>query len=334
MDFSPALEQLTAMVNTAIALLPNIVIGLLIFWLAWLLARVLKGLVWRFTVERRRQRTLGLALGRITFGGVLLLGALLALTIIVPSFSPGDLIGALGISGVIIGFAFRDIFQNFLAGLIILFTEPFRIEDQIVYQGFEGTVEDIQTRATAIRTYDGRRVLIPNAELFTHAVTVNTAFDRRRLEYNLGIGYGDNIGHARVLILQAIRGVDGVLLDPPPDVLVVGLAESSVTIRVRWWIQPPRRADALDLQDRVLQTIKETLSAHGIDLPFPTYQVLFHDQTEETDGDRARQREGWPAGQTAVPRSRSIASVLTHSPGNENVRDRRAPGQRQEERQR
>ena len=72
-------------------------------------------------------------------------------------------------------------------------------------------MEDIQTRATTIKTYDGRRVIIPNAELFTNAVTVNTAYDRRRLQYDVGIGYGDDIARTRELMLEAMREVDGVL---------------------------------------------------------------------------------------------------------------------------
>lgn len=235
------------------------------------------------------------------------------------------MISALGIGGIVVGFAFRDIAQNFLAGIIILLTEPFRIDDQIVYKEFEGTVEDIQVRATTIRTYDGRRVVIPNAELFTNAVTVNTAFEKRRLQYDVGIGYGDDIGQARQLILQAIGGVDGVLSDPAPDALVVNLAESTVNIRARWWIQPPRRADALDLQDRVLQAIKERLTANGIDLPFPTQQMLFHDQTEESDGDRRRQREGWPAGKGDVPGARSVAAA-SGGLADSGARDGRANG--------
>ena len=111
---------------------------------------------------------------------------------------------------------------------------PFRISDQIKYKGFEGTVEDIQTRATIIKTYDGRRVIIPNAELFTNAVTVNTAYDKRRLQYNVGIGYGDDIARARELMLEAMREVDGVLSYPEPEALVMDLAESSVNIRARW----------------------------------------------------------------------------------------------------
>jgi len=91
--------------------------------------------------------------------------------------------------------------------------EPFRLDDQIVFKEFEGTVENIQTRATTIRTYDGRRIVIPNSELFTNSVTVNTAFENRRLEYDV-IGYGDDIDLAKQLMLEAIHSVNGVLKDP------------------------------------------------------------------------------------------------------------------------
>lgn len=91
---------------------------------------------------------------------------------------------------------------------------------------------------------------------------------------------------------------------------MVELAESSVKIRARWWIKPPRRADALDSQDKVIIAIKNQLIVNGIDLPYPTRQILFHDQTEDTDGDRSRQREGWPAGNQEVPKPRSIGGSL------------------------
>jgi hypothetical protein len=138
----------------------------------------------------------------------------------------------------------------------------------------------------------------------------NTAFENRRLEYDIGIGYGDDIDRAKQLIKEAIASVDGVLKNPSPDALVVALAESTVNIRARWWISPPRRMDALDTQDKVLTAIKKKLVANGIDLPFPTQQILFHDQTEETDGDRLRQREGWPGGSQDVPKPRSIGGSL------------------------
>ena len=191
-------------------------------------------------------------------------------------------------------FAFKDILQNFLAGILILLTEPFKLDDQIIFNDYEGTVEHIQTRATTIRTYDGRRVVIPNAELFTNAVTVNTAYDRRRLEYDIGIGYGDDIAQAKEIILNTLNSRSDVIKDPAPEALVVDLADSTVNIRARWWIEPPRQADMVASRDWVLENVCNQLVAAGIDLPFPTQQVLFHDQTEETDGNRAKQREGWP----------------------------------------
>lgn len=309
-EWSAMWERFQGMLNGFIALLPNIVLALIVFILFLWIGGTVKGLVKRLTRNRRQARNLGMVLGRLAQGTIILIGLFVALSIIIPSFKAGDLVQLLGISGVAIGFAFRDILQNFLAGILILLTEPFEIDDQIVFKNFEGTVENIQTRATTIRTYDGRRIVIPNSELFTNSVTVNTAFEKRRLEYDVGIGYGDDIDRAKQLILEAMHEIDDVLQDPAPDALVIALADSTVNIRARWWIYPPRRADALDLQDRVLTAIKNKLTANGIDLPFPTQQILFHDQTEETDGDRSRQREGWPAGKGEVPQPRSIGGSL------------------------
>ncbi|MBE9182481.1 mechanosensitive ion channel family protein [Oculatella sp. LEGE 06141] len=309
-DASAAWLKIQEMINGAIALLPNVVLAIIVFILFFFLARGIKGFVKRLTRRHRQARNLGLVLGRLAQGVTILVGLFVALSIVIPTFRAGDLVQLLGISGVAIGFAFRDILQNFLAGILILLTEPFQIDDQIVFKEFEGTVENIETRATTIRTYDGRRIVIPNAELFTNSLTVNTAFESRRLEYDIGIGYGDDINQAKQLILEAIASVNGVLRSPAPDALVMELADSTVNIRARWWINPPRRADALDTRDQVLLAIKNKLTENGIDLPFPTQQILFHDQTEETDGDRTQQREGWPVGKGKAPQPRSISGSL------------------------
>ena len=305
MDFSIAWQKIHQMGHDFMALLPNLLFGLVVFVVFIFIAKGVKSLVERVVASRQQSQSLNLLLGRLSYVAALMIGILVTVTIIVPGFTPASLLSTLGVGGVAIGFAFKDIFQNFLAGILLLVTEPFKINDQIKYKDFEGTVETIQTRATTIKTYDGRRVVIPNAELFINAVTVNTAYDQRRLQYDVGIGYGDDIAQARQLMLEAMKGVDGVLADPAPEALLVDLAGSSVNIRIRWWINPPRRADVMDAQDRVLEAVKNTLTAHGIDLPFPTQQILWHDQTEVTDGDRKTQREGWPAGQGEVPQSRA-----------------------------
>ncbi|MGY2132579.1 mechanosensitive ion channel family protein [Hymenobacter sp. HD11105] len=308
MDFSIAWQKLNQIGRDLMATLPNIAIGVVVFILFMLLARGVRSLVQRITRGKRQNQSLSLLLSRLAYVAMIILGVLVTVTVVLPGFTPASLVSALGVGGIAIGFAFKDIFQNFLAGILLLLTEPFKINDQIKYKDFEGTVESIQMRATTIKTYDGRRVVIPNAELFTNAVTVNTAYDQRRLQYDVGIGYGDDIAKARQLMLEAVSEVEGVLHVPAPEALVMELAESSVNIRVRWWVNPPRQADVLDAQDKVLESIKNKLTANGIDMPFPTQQVLFHDQTEVTDGDRRTQREGWPAGQGDVPTARAAVA--------------------------
>lgn len=289
----PALIQLEEIVRSAIASLPNILIGLLVFVIFFLIARGVRRAVYSVTLRSRNRENLATVLSRLAQWSVMLAGLMLALTIILPSLRPAQLIELLGIGSVAIGFAFRDILQNFLSGILILLTEPFVVGDQIIIDKFEGTVVDIQTRATLIRTYDSRHVVIPNALLFTGSVTVNTASSYRRWQADVGIGYGDNIAEAQAFILEAVQGVDGVVAAPRPEALVVSLAEFDVKIRVFWWTAS-QQVDGLRIQSDVLTVIKQSLIANGIDLPFPTYQVLFHDQSEDADGDRTRQREGWP----------------------------------------
>ena len=308
MDLTIAWQKIQDLGQSIVAALPNLVVAIIVFVLFFWGGVGVRSVIRRITQTRDQGQNLGLVLGRLAQGIIILLGLLTGMSIVFPSFKASDLIQLLGITSVAIGFAFRDTFQNFLAGIILLLSEPFRIGDQIIFGEFEGTVEDIQTRATFVRTYDGRRVVIPNAKLFSESVTVNTAFDNRRCEYDIGIGYGDSVKDAKRLIIEALKDVDGVLTDPAPDVWLVDLAESSINLRVFWWINPPLKGNIFTVRDRVLDTIRDTLSEAGIDMPFPTQQMLFHDQTEETDGDRSHQREGWPAGKSKPPRPRPISS--------------------------
>ena len=314
LDFTEAWQTVSRMGSGFAAALPRIVLAALLVGVFYLVGKGVRVLVRRNAKRRGAHGTLELAIGRLAQAGIILVGVLIAVTAAFPSFTPADLISTLGIGGVAIGFAFKDIFQNFLAGILILVTRPFIVGDQIRFKDYEGTVEDIQTRATYIKTYDGRRVIIPNGELYTNSVTVNTAFAQRRWEYDIGIGYGDDVEQARAIILHALQQAEDVMPDPAVDVIVVDLAASSVNLRARWWTQS-RIADGLAAQDRVLTRVKRALVDAGIDLPFPTHQVLFHDQTESTDGDRRRQREGWPAGKGDAPEPRGIARALQAANG-------------------
>lgn len=290
--------------------LPRFLVALLVLAIFLLLAALARAATRRFARRKQDNESarhhLALALSRVVQGTVVLLGVFVAVTAAFPTFTPGDLVSVLGLGGVAVGFAFKDIFQNYLAGILILLSRPFVVGDQIRFGEYEGEVEQIQARATYITTYDGRRVVVPNSELYTNPLVVNTAFQRRRWQYDIGIGYGDDIERARAIILAELVEAEDVLPDPKADVIVVALDASTVNLRARWWTAS-RMADGLVGQDRVLTRVKNALSANGIDLPFPTRQVLFHDQTEATDGDRRRQREGWPAGPGPVPAQRAAA---------------------------
>ncbi len=301
-------QKLETIVEGFFWMLPNFGFALVTFAVFYAGGWVAKVSITR--VFRYRTRTdLGDLLGGFAKWSIIAFGLLVVATIIFPSIRPADALATLGIGSIAIGFAFKDILQNWIAGLLILLRQPFRPGDQIIVGKHEGTVEHIEARATLIKTYDGRRVIIPNSAVYTDAVTVNTAFPLRRSQYDVGIGYGDDIERACGIILDAIRDIEGVAGDPPPEAFAWDLAGSTVNVRVRWWTHS-KRSDVVHAQGRVILAIKKALTEAGIDLPFPTNVVLLHDQTEETDGDRSRQREGWPAGEGEVPRARSIAGAI------------------------
>lgn len=310
-NWTEATQSVQAMASGFIERLPYFAIAVVVFIAFVLLGHAVRRGIRALSERGRKHRNIGLVLGRLGNGVSIFIGLLIALVIAIPGFTPGQLVNLLGLSSVAIGFAFRDILQNFLAGILILLAQPFRIGDQIILKSFEGTVENIETRATFIRTYDGRRIVIPNSELFTNPVTVNTAHEKRRLQFDVGIGYGDDIAQAKQVMLAALQDIPDVLREPAPDAIVVDLAASTVNIRLRWWVHPPRQFDVLNVQDIVLERVKTSLMAAGIDLPFPTTQILFHDQTEEADGDRGRQREGWPKGPGAAPEQAGIGRVIS-----------------------
>lgn len=272
-DFSDVIQRVQNIFTSLVLALPNVVLGVLAFlafWgISWLVAKFVEAAARR----AGRPRGLQVVLSRLAGWSILAFGLLVGLTIIFPTITPASLFGTLGVSGVVIGFAFRDIFQNLLSGILILFTRPFRIGDQIVSSEHEGEVVDIQVRATLVRTYDNRVVVIPNSQLYTERVVVNTANETRRLSVFVGIGYDDNIADARAAIIEAVSRSAGILTDPAPSVLVTSLGDFSVNLEVRFWISPPDRREALEAQDQALEAIKQALADAGVQIPFPIQQL-------------------------------------------------------------
>jgi len=294
-DVNPGmlLEKIDSWVDGFVKMLPNIVVAIIIIVIFYFLGKLFRNLIYN-TSKKRDRENLGSMLGGLVRYTTIAAGIMLGITTILPSVKPGDLVAGLGVSSVAIGFAFKDILQNWLAGLLILIRQPFEIDDQIVVNDFEGTVEKIETRATILKTYDGKRIVIPNNQIYTNSVKVNTAYEDIRSQYDIGVGYGDDMDEAIEVLKEALKGIEGVEEEKGIDVLPWDLAASWVTLRVRWWTKSDR-STVVRTMTRVIPAIKKSLDAANIDMPYETQVHLFHDQTEDTDGDRKQQREGWPA---------------------------------------
>src|SRR4030088_1898123 len=242
-------EAAYQMLDSFFGRLPSLIVGVIVFFVFYLFSILLSRVILRTT--RRHRPDMGVVFARLMSAATILLGFLVAFSVVAPSFQAGDLIKILGISGVAIGFAFQNILQNVLAVLVLLWAEPFRIGDEIKLDPYEGTVEEIQTRATIIKTYDGRRVVIPNADLFTHSVIVNTALDIRRWEYDLAVNGIRELDELKSLLISAVSKAQGVDLNP-------------VKVRVLWWTKAPRQHEMLDSYDRVLTAIRQTLNRSAV----------------------------------------------------------------------
>lgn len=282
-------KTLNNLISGFLEQLPYIFIGLMVFVFFLIIGKIISKAIYTAGQRTRLDVTLADLLGRIASFLVTILGVFVAAVVIFPAFKPGDLIAGLGITSVAVGFAFKDVLQNFFAGILILWRRPFIVGDQIKFRDFEGTVEEITVRSTRLKTYDNERVVIPNGEIYSNPVLIRTAYEKRRVKFTVGIGYPDSIEKARETIYGVLRQTQGVLNDPGPWVYVSELAPSSVNFTVYFWMNSPQ-ANVLKVSDDVATGIKLALDKAGIDMPFPHNVVLFHDATGTREGDEEQSK--------------------------------------------
>ena len=270
--------------------LPYICIAIVVFTLFYLLSKLFKFFVRKALTDRSyTKQNLVLVLNRVGSSAIMFIGFLIAMVIAIPGFTPGQLMSALGVGSVAIGFAFKDIFQNLLSGILILLGEPFKIGDDIIVSGMEGTVEDIQIRATFLRSPDGRRIVIPNATVYTSPVTVNTAYQRRRCEFVVGIGYEDDVQKAKTIILTILDKDPTILSQPGFMVNVNALADFSINLNVRWWVDTTETTTAGSISE-VQEHVIKAFAEHNISIPYPVQEVKVYrgGDSETVDSGRAK----------------------------------------------
>lgn len=282
LDVNPQsiIERLDSWLDGFVRAIPNILLAITFFVAMLFLGRWLGALVKR-TLRNKGRQNFGDLLGSFTRYAIVIVGVAISLTIVAPSLSPGDLISSLGVSSVAIGFAFRDILQNWLAGILILLRQPFELGDQIVVNNYEGTVEEIRTRATIIKTYDGKRVVIPNNTVYNDSVVVNTAHELIRSQYDVKLSYDQDYLAVMKLLKETAAAVEGVSDAHPVETLVWEQSDSWLTIRLRWWTASDR-ASVVRIWSRVLHDTREAMNQQGIDIPFPTRIELQEQRTSKT----------------------------------------------------
>lgn len=274
-DLSPqeTLEKtVVSIFHNFIEHLPYLVAGLAVILLAWLMANLLGVLVRKFTGHMRN--SLSELFERLTHIGVWMLGLLLAAMVIFPGLTPAKALGGLGLASIAIGFAFKEIFENFFAGVLLLWKYPFEKGDFIECESILGKVENISVRMTTIRKTNGELVVIPNSFLFKNAVNVLTDQDLRRITIMTGVAYTEDADRAVTLIEAAVENCKTVDDREPVQVFLHGFGDSSIDIEVTWWTGPTP-LDHRRSRGEVVGVVKRTLDDAGIEIPFPYRTMTF-----------------------------------------------------------
>lgn len=267
-------EQLNGLAGSAVALAPNLAAALLVILLTALIAFGVGRTIRAVMLRSRTRPSLVEAMSKLARILVWLFGLLIAATIIFPNLTPSKLLAGLGIGSIAIGLAFKDIFENFLAGFLILMRKPMRIGDDIECEGVSGRVETISMRDTFIRKRSGELVLAPNSFLFKNPLKILTDQPSRRISVVVGVAYGENVDAARDVIRDAIGGIENRDTGKDPQVFAYSFNSSSIDFMARWWCASAP-VDEHVSRDEAVAAIKSALDTAGIEIPFPYRTLTF-----------------------------------------------------------
>ncbi len=273
---------------------PRLALALIVLVIGYGLARLLRWGLGKL-LARRHTPSFATVMSKLAGWLVLFVVVLSAVTIVFPSVKPVDLLAGLGFFSLAVGFAFQDILENVLSGVLLLFRQPFRSGDQIEVQGQAGTVQAITIRETRIKTYDGQLILIPNRDVYKSVIRVQTHYDQRRIAFVAGIAYENDAREACEVVVAALSQLDGVSSEPAPEALVQSLGVSTVDIEARFWTAP-RQHDARLVQHAAISAVKSALDRAGIEMPAdivalqatPSFRAALQGDAEVTPGGGVR----------------------------------------------
>lgn len=275
MEFiQPLTAQLTNMWIGLVQTSPLLLIALVLLVVTWALAKACSRLLRRSMRRSHIRPSLKELFETLLRLSIWLLGILVCVTIVFPSLTPANLLTVLGLGSVAVGLAFRDIFENFFAGILIMLRRPMRIGDYIECEGVKGKVERVSIRETYIRQTDDQLILVPNHFLFTNPLYILTDKPLRRFEIIVGIAFDEHMEVARSVIRDALTDLDLVAKNKPIEVYAREFNSSSMDFTVRWWA-PSGPLDMHQSRDKVVTAIKLALDEAGIEIPFPYRTLTF-----------------------------------------------------------
>lgn len=248
-------------------LLMGILILIIGFWIAGMITSGTKKLMDKRGLDPALQSFLGSMLG-ITLKVLVVISALSTMGIEMTSF-----VAILGAAGLAVGMALSGTLQNFAGGVMILILKPFRVGDILEAQGYTGMDNEIQIFNTILKTPDNKTIIIPNGGLSTGSMVNYSTEPRRRVDWTIGIGYGDDVDKARAVIKGMIDADSRILKDPAPAIVVSELADSSVNFAVRAWVEA---ADYWNVFFEMNENVYKTFDKEGLNIPYPQMDVHVH----------------------------------------------------------
>lgn len=274
-----AYSSVDNLVRSVVEQLPYIASGIVVLFFFWIIGKIVRSAFWAASDRTKLDSRLRILFSRLIGLGVFVLGIFTALTIIVPSFRFGDLIAGLGFTSFIVGFATKDILNNLLSGVLILWKEPFKVGDYIFVKDRQGKVENIGVRTTTLKMDDGERILMPNGDMYSNPLTIRGAGAQRRMKLKISIGYDAEIEQAKMNIIRVMKRATGVVAEPSPSVYVTDLASEGVDLTIYFWINTDK-SKPMEVFDRVATGIKSILSKSNIEI-YPTSPIVVQEAKVE-----------------------------------------------------
>ena len=270
-------DQLVGMGEGFVRALPGLAIALVVLLVTWIVARFAARIADLLIGKTDVRPSLKNLIDTIVRLVIWIVGIMIAAIVVMPGLTPASLFAGLGIGAVAIGFAFQDIFENFMAGVLIMLREKMRIGDIIECEGIIGKVEHITLRETHVRKLSGEVTLVPNSMLFKNPVEILTDEVKRRHEVVVGVSYDTNLDHAADVIRLAVEGIEEVDSEKTLDIFAQEFNASSVDFLVRWWAGSTPRS-GWESKDKVVRAIKAALDDAGIEIPFPYVTHTFKER--------------------------------------------------------